>query len=74
LRRNTQRLRCWRERLAELDNLVQLIAEIFDSRQGNNDGVSATINFLDNSQESSPWILSQVEREMLSLDSDTLIL
>jgi hypothetical protein len=51
-----------------------LIAKFFKSRQGDNDGVSTTINFLNDSQEPAPRIFSQVEREMLSFDSQALIL
>jgi hypothetical protein len=74
LRRNIRNLRFRRERLVEADNLVQLIAKIFEPRSGDNDGIATTINLLDDSQEPAPRIFSQVEREMLALDSDTLIL
>jgi len=67
-------LSLWRESLTELDDLVQLIAEFFDSCQGDDDGVTATINLLDNSQETAPRILSQIKREMLPFDSDIMIL
>jgi hypothetical protein len=67
-------LRLWCESLTELDDLVQLIAKIFESRYGNNDGVTATINLLGDSQEPSPRVLSQVKREMLPFDSDIMIL
>jgi hypothetical protein len=67
-------LRLWCESFTELDDLVQLIAEIFDSCQGDDDGVTATINLLDDSQETAPRVLSQVEREMLPFDSDIIIL
>jgi hypothetical protein len=67
-------LRLWRESLTELDDLVQLIAEIFESRQGDDDGVTATINLLNDSQETAPRILSQVEREMFPFDSDIIVL
>jgi hypothetical protein len=65
-------LRC--ESLTELDDLVQLIAEIFDSCQGDDDGVTATINLLDDPQETPSRVLSQVEREMLAFNSETQIL
>jgi len=64
----------WCESLTELDDLVQLIAEIFESRQGDDDGVTATINLLDDSQETAPRVLSQVKREMFPFDSDIMIL
>jgi hypothetical protein len=67
-------LRLWRESLTELDDLVQLIAEIFESRQWSDDGVTATINLLDDSQETAPGVLSQVERKMFPFDSDIIIL
>jgi hypothetical protein len=63
-----------RESLAELDDLVQLIAEIFESRYGNNDGVTATINFLGDPQETAPRVLSQVKREVFPFNSDIMIL
>jgi hypothetical protein len=63
-----------RESFAELDGLVQRIAEIFDSRQRYNDSVAATIDLLDNPQEPPPRILSQIEREMFPFDSDAMIL
>lgn len=61
------------ESLAELDDLIQLIAELFDSRQGDDDGVTATINLLGDSQESAPRVLSQVKREMFPFDSDIIV-
>jgi hypothetical protein len=61
------------EGLAELDDLVQLIAEFFDSCYGDNDGVTAAINLLDDSQETTSRVLSQVKREMFPLDSDIII-
>ena len=68
------RLRLWGESLTELDDLVQLIAKIFESRQGDDDGVTATINLLDDSQEPSTRVLSQVKREMLPFNSDIVVL
>jgi hypothetical protein len=62
------------ESLAELNDLVQLITKIFESRYGNNDGVTATINFLDDSQETAPRVLSQVKREVFPFDSDIIVL
>jgi hypothetical protein len=62
------------ESLTELNDLVQLIAEIFESCQGDDDGVTATINLLDDSQETAPRVFSQVKREMLSFDSDIVVL
>jgi hypothetical protein len=67
-------LRLWCESLTELNDLVQLIAEIFESRNGNNDGVTATINLLDDSQESASRVLSQVERKVFPFDSDIIVL
>ena len=67
-------LSLWRESLTELDDLVQLVAEFFDSCQGDDDGVTATINLLYNSQETAPRVLSQIKREMLPFDSDIMIL
>lgn len=61
------------ESLAELNNFVQLITEFFDSRQGDDDGVTATINLLDDPQEPAPRVLSQVEREMFPFDSDIIV-
>jgi hypothetical protein len=61
------------ESLAELDDFVQLIAEFFDSRYGDNNGVTATINFLDDSQETASRVLPQVKREMFPFDSDIII-
>ena len=61
------------ESLTELDDLIQLIAEFFDSRQGDDDGVTATINLLDDSQETAPRVLSQVKREMFTFDSDIIV-
>lgn len=65
---------CWRELLAELDDFVQRIAEIFDSRQGNNDGIAATINLLDNPQKTATRILPEIERKVLPFDSDVMTL
>jgi hypothetical protein len=62
------------ECLAELDDFVQRIAKVFEARQGDNDGVVTTIDLLDDSQEPTPRILSQVKREMLALDPNAVIL
>ena len=61
------------ESLAELDDLVQLIAKIFESRQGDDDGVTATIDLLNDSQETAPRVFSQVKREMFPFDSDIIV-
>lgn len=70
---NAGYLRLRGESLAELDDLIQLIAEFFNSRQGDDDGVTATINLLDDSQKSAPRIFSQVKREMLPFDFDIIV-
>lgn len=67
-------LALWGECLAELDDFVQRIAKLFEARQGDDDSVVATINLLDDSQELTPRIFSQVEREMLALNPNAVIL
>ena len=67
-------LRLWGESLAELDRFVQRIAEVFDSGQGDNDGVAATIDLLNDPQKTSARIFPEIEREMLSFDPDAMIL
>ena len=67
-------LTLWGECLAELDDFVQRIAKLLEARQGDDDCVVATINLLDDSQEFTPRIFSQVEREMLAFDADAVIL
>ena len=67
-------LRLWRETFAELDDLVELVAKIFQSRQGDDNGVATAIDFLDDPQEAPSRVFPQVKREMLPLDPDALVL
>jgi hypothetical protein len=64
----------WRECLAELDDLIQRIAEIVNSREGDDDGVAATTDLLGNPQKTASRILFESEREVLPLDRDAISL
>jgi hypothetical protein len=60
--------------LAELDDLIQCIAEFFNARQGDYNRVTATADFLDNSQEAASRIFAELERDVLPLDPDAVTL
>jgi hypothetical protein len=62
-----------RERLAELDDFVQRISEIFNARQGNNDGIAATIDLFNNPEKTASRILSEIKRDVFPLDRDTTV-
>jgi hypothetical protein len=61
----------WRECLAELDDFVQDVAEIVNSRQGDDDGITATaLDRFGDPQERPLRVLLQFKCELLPLDPD----
>lgn len=62
------------EVFAELDDLVQRIAELLDAGQWNDNGVAPTVDFFGDAKEPSARILTQIKGEVLTFHAQSLIL